>query len=164
LKVHYDQKAGMEMKHRNLLKTLSIAWTAAFLGFAHTAWAFDDPFAPFLDSVPAVKQTIKQEHEGAGASAITIKSFTFGSRNGTSTVYASTEVTLVQSSPNANWPDRQWTSQPAHRVDSVTYMAELSARSVNSGVDYYALVKDDANAFVATDMHNAGIVLGKRNK
>ena len=69
------------------------------------------------------------------------------------------EVTLVQSIPNANWPDRQWTSLPAHRVSTSTYTAELSAQSVNSRVDYYALVKDDANAFVATAMHNAAIVV-----
>jgi len=417
-----------KQKHPEIL---SIAWAAAFLGFAHTAWAFDDPFAAFLDSVPAAKQTIKQENEGSGVSAITTKSFTFTSRNGTSTVYAIlaypqltgkvpgilvlhggggfaeglrnevkgharagyvamtldmpdictddksrtghttgpwrsrhkveeprfdtvegpehctladamiagleafnllcahektdashmgitgyswggysttmlsgllgervhaawavygcgfydkgsfwseriadlpaearatwleffdagrrapnikaayfidaptndkffwpvavqatldaidapknhvwgpnlhhkhmgmdprnrffayhlkgtgtplaraaitkedpvghgkrltikidmpagvsvTEVTLVQSVPNVNWPDRQWTSLPAHKVDRFTYTAELSAPAVNSKVDYYALVKDDANAFVATAMHNAAIVV-----
>jgi dienelactone hydrolase len=70
-----------------------------------------------------------------------------------------TEVTLVQSIPNVNWPERQWTSLPAHRVNRSTYTAELSAQSVDSRVDYYALIKDHTNAFVATAMHNAAIVV-----
>lgn len=66
-----------------------------------------------------------------------------------------TEVTLYQSVPHANWPDREWTSLSTQKVNDSTYTAELSAQSVASEVDYFALVKDNANRFVATDMHNA---------
>jgi dienelactone hydrolase len=82
------REEGVNIINTDTLKKLRIVWAAVLLCFAHPAWAFDDPFTAFLDSVPAVKQTIRQENEGSGASAITIKSFTFTSRNGTSTVYA----------------------------------------------------------------------------
>lgn len=66
-----------------------------------------------------------------------------------------TEVTLYKSLPNANWPEREWTSVPAKRVNDSTYTVILSEESVKSKVDFYVLVKDDAGASVATDMYSA---------
>ena len=68
------------------------------------------------------------------------------------------KVTLCQSIPNTIWADRQWTSLPAQKVNDSTYTAELSSELINNKVDFYVLVKDNKNAFVATDMHCGGLI------
>ncbi len=60
----------------------------AGLFFAQNVLAFDDPFVPYLASIPPVNQTISDTNSGTGASAITTKEITFSSRGGVNTVYA----------------------------------------------------------------------------
>ncbi|HTH83646.1 MAG TPA: alpha/beta fold hydrolase [Mucilaginibacter sp.] len=47
-----------------------------------------DPFAPYLKSIPTVKQIISEENSGTGSSAITTRKFIFNSRNNTNALYA----------------------------------------------------------------------------
>jgi dienelactone hydrolase len=49
--------------------------------------AVDDPFVPFLTSIPPITQTLSQVNSGSGPAAITTKKFTFSSRNTVNTVY-----------------------------------------------------------------------------
>jgi len=93
------------------------------------------------------KAVISKEEAASGGKKYTVK---INIPNGVKI----TEVTLYKSFPNVNWPDREWTSVSAKRVNDSTYTVELSEESVKSKVDFYVLVKDDANAFVATDMYN----------
>jgi acetyl esterase/lipase len=60
---------------------------ATVLGWASNAAAADDPFTPYLNSVPSVTQSLGQINSGSGATAITTKRFTFSSRGGVNTVY-----------------------------------------------------------------------------
>ncbi|MXV17230.1 RICIN domain-containing protein [Hufsiella ginkgonis] len=46
-----------------------------------------DPFAAYLTSTPAIFSTISTTNSGSGASAITVKRFTFKSRGGVNTVF-----------------------------------------------------------------------------
>jgi dienelactone hydrolase len=59
------------------------------------ARAATDPFTAYLDHVPAVLESLSSEAEGAGTAAITTKTFTFASRDGTNTVFA------IHSAPQA---------------------------------------------------------------
>src|SRR6266850_1010381 len=77
--------------HRRRHASRDIAWArcvAAAACASSSSLGGDDPFAPFLSSVPTVRQALGQTDSGAGAAAITTKKFTFGSRNGINTVYA----------------------------------------------------------------------------
>jgi len=56
--------------------------------FENNTSKFDDPFDPFLEIIPVVKQRIKIEEVGNGQSAITVESFTFSSRDNQNSVYA----------------------------------------------------------------------------
>lgn len=59
------------------------------------AWAAPDPFAAYLDHVPALLESLGSETSGAGAAAITTKTFTFASRDAANTVFA------IHSAPQA---------------------------------------------------------------
>jgi dienelactone hydrolase len=59
-----------------------------------------DPFLPFLDHAAVPKDTLSTENMGSGASAITVRKFTFASRNGVNTVYA----ILAQPQQAGNYP------------------------------------------------------------
>ena len=48
----------------------------------------EDPFAPYLTSIPIINQIISEENSGSGNSAITTRKFTFSSRGGVNMVYA----------------------------------------------------------------------------
>jgi hypothetical protein len=48
----------------------------------------NDPFTPYLSSIPMVISTISTTNSGSGSSAITTKRFTFSSKGGVNTVYA----------------------------------------------------------------------------
>jgi dienelactone hydrolase len=52
-----------------------------------SAKADNDPFKPYLNSVPTVNQVISEENSGTGSTAITTRKFTINSRNNTSVVY-----------------------------------------------------------------------------
>ena len=57
-------------------------------GLAASPLLANDPFAPYLDSVPTVLTTISSTNSGSGVTAITTRRFTFSSKNGVNTVYA----------------------------------------------------------------------------
>jgi dienelactone hydrolase len=46
-----------------------------------------DPFLPFMNSVPPVKQVLGETKAGTGAGACVVRRFTFSSRNGMNTVF-----------------------------------------------------------------------------
>jgi MYXO-CTERM domain-containing protein len=57
------------------------------LGWESNALAVDDPFTPYLNSVPTVAQSLSQTNSGAGASAITTRELTLSSRGGANTIF-----------------------------------------------------------------------------
>lgn len=48
----------------------------------------EDPFSPYLNSVPRITQLISEVNSGSGISAITTRKFTFSSKGGKNTIYA----------------------------------------------------------------------------
>jgi dienelactone hydrolase len=67
---------------------LNLAILAAALSIPGSGFAAADPFTPFLNSKPATTATLSQDNYGTGAQAITIRTFTYPSRNAVNTVYA----------------------------------------------------------------------------
>ena len=70
---------------KHLFLLLLVILQLSLLANTHAA---NDPFTPFLNSIPTVKQVISEVNSGEGATAITTRKFIFNSRNNTSGVYA----------------------------------------------------------------------------
>jgi dienelactone hydrolase len=70
------------------LKLMAYFLGISFFSFFQSALAFDDPFTPYLNSIPPITQTISNTNTGSGSTAITTKEITFSSRSGVNTVYA----------------------------------------------------------------------------
>lgn len=66
------------------MRTLLLSLILARLALAATV---EDPFTPFLASIPPITQTLSQVNSGAGSAAITTRKFIFSSRNAANTVY-----------------------------------------------------------------------------
>jgi dienelactone hydrolase len=76
------------MKFIDRLWPVKLAIFAIVLSVQLNAKAANDPFTPYLKSVPTVKQVISEENSGTGASAITTRKFIFNSRNNANALYA----------------------------------------------------------------------------
>jgi dienelactone hydrolase len=69
------------------LLAVSISISVLSIQSTQAVQAAEDPFAPYLASVPPIVQTISEVNSGSGAAAITTKKFTFASRGAVNTVY-----------------------------------------------------------------------------
>jgi dienelactone hydrolase len=72
----------------NLIRSLASPIFGILLFWSSAGLAVQDPFVPYLSSIPPVLQSLSQTNSGAGPTAITTKKFTLSSRSGMNTVYA----------------------------------------------------------------------------
>ncbi|MDB5032287.1 alpha/beta fold hydrolase [Mucilaginibacter sp.] len=66
----------------------AILFAFVMLTLKVSAKSYTDPFIPFLNSIPTVKQVISEVNSGEGSAAITTRKFIFNSRNNINSVYA----------------------------------------------------------------------------
>jgi dienelactone hydrolase len=94
------------------------------LTLLQSARAEGDPYAPYLNSIPAVIKSIAEINSGSGDSAITTKRFTFGSRNNINTVYAITAYPQKQ----GVYPALLILHGGGSKAEDVAYLVEAYAR------------------------------------